>query len=175
MSKKAEDTNDNESAAKYFDETNYSTLIIGAEKNEETKQQGDGIVELLIEGIKENKAEALRILKEQNGQHALINAIENITHKSERALLLAACWESGLDFSSHFDSFLSYLGADALVSLEAITVLENIETFSSTSSLEKGVQLINELIKKGHVNTVLLDDLKLHFQHIIDDMKGSLN
>lgn len=177
MSKKTENTsNTEESAAKYFDEKNYSTLIIGAEKNEETKQQGDDIVGLLIEGIRENKVEALRILKQQNAQHALINAIENITHKHERALLIAACWESGLDFSEYFDSFIGYAGdEDALVSLEAITVLETIENFSSDAVLKNGIKTLDKLIAAGHINTALFEELKLRFQDIINEMNTAKN
>ncbi|MDP2385668.1 MAG: hypothetical protein Q8M29_04810 [Bacteroidota bacterium] len=176
MSKQKEEIDSEVNVQKYFDEQNYSTLIIGAEKNEETKQQGDDIVELLIEGIRENKVEALRILKEQNAQFALINAIENITHKHERALLIAACWESGLDFSAHFDKFLTYAGdEDALVSLEAITVLESIEFFSSTSILENGIKKLDKLINAKHINAGLFEDLKLRFQDIIAEMNTAKN
>lgn len=176
MSKQIENTDNEESAEKYFDEKNYSTLIIGAEKNEGTEQETSDIVSLLITGLRENKTEALRILKEDKGQLALLTAIDDVPHKTDRALLIAACWESGMDFSEHFDKFLTYAGDDdALVSLEAITVLDSIETFSSTSILENGIKALDKLIAKKHINAGLMEDLKLRFQDIISEMNTAKN
>lgn len=176
MSKKTEHTDKEESAEKYFDEANYSTLIIGAEKSEGTEQETSDIVTLLITGLRENKTEALRILKEDNGQQALLNAIEDVAHKTDRALLIAACWESGMDFSAHFDRFLTYAGdEDPIVSLESITVLENIENFSSIGMLENGIKKLGKLIENKHINAFLFEDLKLRFQDIINEMKSAGN
>ena len=176
MSKKNEDINPEDSAEKYFDEKNYSTLIIGADKNEGSEEENAGIAGLLIEGLKENKAGALRLLKEQNAQLALLNAVDSVTDNKDRSLLVAACWESGLDFTKHFDEFMKLAGdTDPLVSLEAMTVLENIENFESASVLEEGIKKLDKLIRNNHINATLLEDLKLRFQSIIEELKSSLN
>ncbi|HEY1040361.1 MAG TPA: hypothetical protein VGF30_13185 [Bacteroidia bacterium] len=175
MSKK-EDINPEDSAEKYFDEENYSTLIIGADKNEGSAEENAGIAGLLIEGLKENKVGALRLLKEQNAQLALLNAIDSVTDTKDRSLLVAACWESGLDFTNHFDEFMKLLGdSDPLVSLEALTVLENIENFSSVSVLESGIKKLDKLIQSNHINAPLLEDLRLRFESIIEEMNSALN
>src|SRR5687768_13884683 len=60
-----------------------------------------GFVSLLADPAqRDQKTEALAILRNNNAQEFLVNLIRAEEYAKNRKELIAACWESGLDFSS---------------------------------------------------------------------------
>lgn len=162
---------DAEDTDKYFDENNYSTMIVAGEKGQQEKKKSlEDFVEHITSGINEDKTEVLKLLKESNAQDALVEAILDVENNKERNLLIAACWESGLDFSKYVNVFFKLaVDKDLLVSLEAITVVENIEKYESKDFLEEAIKFVGKAIEAKHPNHEMLHDLKLH---LFEMMKG---
>lgn len=79
----------------YFDENNFSTLVLNSE--DYSKKHFDEIknlVKLLTSGDRDTKEEALKLLKTDDGRDLLMSAITSKEYRDDRAALVAACWES---------------------------------------------------------------------------------
>lgn len=164
----------NDDVEKYFDENNYSTLVVRGESEfQEKKKHIEDFVELLTNGINEDKVAALKLLKEKNAQEPLLEAVLDVENKKVKYLLIAACWESGLDFGKYAEPFFDLaIDTDLMVSLEASTVLETIEVFESKKILEDGIAKITLAIKDKHPNMEMLTDLKLHLFEVLKELDG---
>jgi hypothetical protein len=153
---------------KFFNEEEYNTIKIGSEA--ETKKESDAAKDLLTLLASKTIGEkdiALDLLKKEKAVTVLVDAVKNCKNPKNKALLVAACWESGMDFKAHLDFFAELVhDSDLFVSLEAITVLsENIGSIDKKQSLE----LINTLNKaaEDHFNAALIQD-------VIESLKSHL-
>ncbi|MBK6985941.1 MAG: hypothetical protein IPH32_14865 [Bacteroidetes bacterium] len=87
---------------------------------------------------REEKDEALIALKENNAQSFILNAIAKTKNLDQKALLIAACWETGLDFSKDYLVFIELIGHENfLVSFEAFTVIQEMEAEIDESTLKQ--------------------------------------
>jgi hypothetical protein len=113
----------------YFNEEHFTTLVLNSDSfAQKNKEQIENLVSLLSKGGIEDKDEALRILKKEDGREMLLFAIAGDDFKSFRQQLVAACWESGLDFSKFLEFFVQIiLGSEYAVCMEACTVIECME------------------------------------------------
>lgn len=152
---------------KFFNEEEYNTIKIGAEAEE--KKQNDAAKELLALLSSKTIGEkdvTLDLLKKEKAITLLVDAVKDCKNPKNKALLIAACWESGMDFKAHLDFFASLIpDSDLFVSLEAITVLaENIGDIDKT----KAQELINSLSKtaEDHFNAQLIQDLVENLKQI---------
>src|ERR1700744_970197 len=59
------------------------------------------LIELLGSHNSEHKDAGLELLKNEKSIDFLLEAITETEHKNQKAVLIAACWESGLDFKGH--------------------------------------------------------------------------
>ena len=135
-----------------------------AEKDAAARKQ---LIELLGSHNSEHKDAGLELLKNEKSINFLLEAIEETEHKNEKAILIAACWESGLDFKGHEDFFADLaLDNDLFISLEAITVLDNIEGTQKAMMEEILKKLTAKNIAK-HPNEAMLNDLKLSLEEKI--------
>ena len=65
-------------------------------------------------------------LKNPESVEVLKNIIDETTDKDTKQVIVAACWENGLNFSVHLSFFVNLvLDEDYLISIEAFTVIEN--------------------------------------------------
>ena len=152
---------------KLFDDKNYSTIILNNENTDEpiakNKKKKVGLAKTILALIDSDKADLLKTLKDSSSQGTLIDLIINPENKSYLSKLIALCWESGLDFGKHASLFFDLsLNEDVFVSLEALTVLEQIENFSSKDDLEKGIELLKKGAKSKHINKTLIEGTRLH-------------
>lgn len=136
-----------DSLKKYFNSKEYATTIVGASGEVNMPVTGEDKITSLISLLtdpanKDIKEEALVTLKKQKGGDTLLLAIASPKAKTVRHLLVAACWESEINFSKYLPFFiLLALDENYLISLEAITTIENMEgPFTETD--------VNEAIKK---------------------------
>jgi hypothetical protein len=144
---------------KLFDEKNYSTLIIDREGfNKKQNETADLLGALLDPKITRPESEEIfKSLKEANAQQLLVEAIQSVKTAGEKAILIAACWESGLDFTGHYLFFTELAGSeDFRLAMEALTVVENCEG----SLDEKTVNEALRIARNGkNTNASLKEDL----------------
>jgi hypothetical protein len=133
---------------KYFNNKEYATLIVGNDKEKKEKSdQNLSITELLQSREPGMKTEALKMLKSNDGKGILLASLASAKGNSDKKVLLAACWESGIDFSDDIDFFTTLLSIEknTEVLLEVVTVIE-----------ENLPQCSIEAIKKLHNNIPLI-------------------
>lgn len=129
MNEKDFSEEENSDPKKYFNEKEYSTIIVNREGfSKKQNEMADLINELLEKELSREETENIfKQLKEGNAQSVLVEAIQNVKKNDDKARLCAACWESGLDFTSYFSFFAGLsCNADFLLAMEALTVVENI-------------------------------------------------
>jgi hypothetical protein len=131
---------------KFFDENEYSTLIIDRSGfNKKDNNIADLIESLLDKNVTRKESEDIFAkLKEASAQDLLVKTITTAERANEKSILAAACWESGLDFTSHFLFFVELaLHEDFQLALEALSVVQNIEGKLNEETLNKAVDLID--------------------------------
>ena len=146
--------------AKLFDEKEYATIIIGSEGMSKKDTSNADYVTALVstKSTREEKDEALIALKENNAQSFILNAIAKTKNLDKKALLIAACWETGLDFSKDYLVFVELIGHENfLVSFEAFTVIQEMESEIDESILKTGLEMFNKFKKD---NEITINDAK---------------
>ncbi len=152
---------------KLFDEKKFNTIIVGKEGivKKEAGPAGEIAVLLSQTSTREEKDEALKELKEKKATDLLIQAIKKAKTPEDAAILLAACWETGLDFSKHYAFFAETIAAGYYASaLEAYTVLETTDSAVDEPELKKSLELLNAVKKKNNLvsDAIALITQKLH-------------
>lgn len=113
-----------------FDQSQYNTILLSGDTFKSPSQEHANLIaELLTPGLQRAELEERfdRIRKEKLGK-LLIDHIQQEQSAPGKAKLLAACWESGLDFTGQLLFFSSLVCHDDFqVALEALTVAESIE------------------------------------------------
>jgi len=151
---------------KLFDEKWYCTIVIKNQEDEapieKKKKSKISLSDTILSLIDTNKTELLKTLKDVKAQETLIELIKNSIDKDYLAKLIALCWESGLDFSKHATLFFELsLNKDVFVSLEALTVLENIEHFATKEILHLGIEQLKNGVNSNHPNKGMLENTRL--------------
>jgi len=101
----------------------------------------------------------LKYLKDNNAQAFILNAITKTKNNSQKALIIAACWETGLDFSKDYTFFIDLIcDKDFLVSFEAFTVIQEMEAEISENTLK---QALNSLKKINEPSVSVTDAILL--------------
>jgi hypothetical protein len=78
------------------------------------------------EEIKESATAFLNDLKTQDTSSFIVEAIKNERYRNELPILVASCWQSGLDYSKHLELFIDLIiHEDYLLAIEAFSVVEN--------------------------------------------------
>lgn len=151
---------------KYFNSKEYATTIIGSTKDVSAPVTSEDKISSLISLLtdpanKEIKEEALLTLKKQKGGDSLLVAIASPKANEVRHILVAACWESEINFSKYLPFFiLLALDQNYLTALEAITVIENMEGPFTNSDVEAAIKKVKEAKKAiSSERLVLLNDL----------------
>ena len=112
---------------KLFNQEEYSTLIFKRDGFSAQENEDADLIESLLDS-KNTRAEdevIYKLLKEANAQAQLINAIQSTEHFEFKSKLIAACWESGLDFNKDILCF-AQLTCDNnyQIAIEALTVID---------------------------------------------------
>lgn len=157
---------DEKDAEKLFNEDRYTTMILNTEEfSKKNKEKVANLVQLLSSGERESKDEALKILKEHEGKELLLEALALDEFKNSKAVVTAACWECGLDFTSYFEFFLYLvLSSPFAIAMEAMTVIENMEGSIKKELLDIGIEKLTEAISRKDEKVVLYEDLKMNLE-----------
>jgi hypothetical protein len=146
---------------KLFDEKKYNTLIINREGFSKKQNSAADLLEALLDKdiTRQESEEIFSKLKETNSGRMLMDAIKATKRVDEKTILVAACWECGLDFTEHFLYFTELATHDNFqLALEALSVVESIEGQLDETTLTKALEiaqtakstnpdLVNDLIK----------------------------
>lgn len=162
--------NDNsfkEDAQKYFDAKKFRTIIVGKDGYKSDDDLSDAITAYAEGGLStEEREEVLKHLKASKAKKVMLEAITNAANDARRAKLITACWEIDLDCTQEFLFFVDLVCSDDFnVSLEALTVIENIENPIPEKELEQAVKKISAKIKEKPENIDLLVDLLEIIKH----------
>jgi hypothetical protein len=166
---------DNSDLKKYFNSKEYHTSIIGVDKGElppVNESKISTLISLLTDpSNREIKEEALLTLKKEKGGELLLAAIASPKSDRKKHILVAACWESEINFSKYLPFFiLLALHDDYLIALEAITTIENMEGPFDQEHIKEGLKKIKE--KKNSLNSekaVILNDLIVTLENFISE------
>ena len=112
----------------------------------------------------------VRDLKSQPAVAYLAPAVAGISDPAKKRELVAACWQSGLDFSEHLDVFLKIFSeGDYMTALEAFTVIENsLPYLLEASLLEEHISFIREKMSEG------ADEKEALYEALLSLMQESL-
>jgi hypothetical protein len=165
---------------KYFNSKEYATAIIGKDGISTPASPSEDKISTLISLLtdpanKELKEETLLTLKkEKGGDEVLLLAIASPKAKEVRHIMVAACWESEINFSKYLPFFiLLALDPDYLISLEAITTIENMEGPFSQKDLEAAIEKVKAAKKKEtSERQVLLNDLVDTLERFLTNING---
>ncbi len=149
---------------KYFDSTQYITAVVGKEETAPLVNEDKitTLISLLTDpSNKDVKEETLITLKKEKAGEVLLQAIASPKSFENRHLLVAACWESEINFSKYLPFFiLLALDDNYLISLEAITAIENMEGPFDDTDVEEAIKKVKAEQKKiTSEKAVLLNDL----------------
>ncbi len=118
------------------------------------------IFELLLDTEDDEVMEActglLNDLKSAEGSSHVISALKNSRYRPVRQILASSCWQSGLDYSAHYQLFARIvIKDDYAAAIEAFTVIENSlgdldddEIVQLSSLLNEGLSQVSDNKKK---------------------------
>ena len=167
----------NDELKKYFNSKEYNTTIIGKSgesKPEVNESKISGLLSLLTDPAnKDIREDALISLKKNKGEELLLTAIASPESDGKKHLLVSACWESEINFSKYLPFFILLVcGDDYLVTLEAITTIENMEGPFDPEHLKNGIKKIKDKQKTlTNERAVLLNDLVATLENFLQNSK----
>lgn len=153
---------------KLFNEKEFHTVIIGKEGlSKKDADKADWLTILISdEATREDKDEALKFLKEHQAADFMIEAIKQTEDEpGAKAKLIAACWETALDFSAYYVFFAELVaGNDYHCAIEAYTVLETLDTNIGKPVLEKALAILKNAKNKTPIvaDAIVLVEEKLN-------------
>jgi len=118
------------------------------------------------ENIQNDIAKILGELKTESAIPELIEALEDPEFDSIRALILSSFWHSGLYPVDDIGVIVRHaIRGDFLVTLEAITIIENIEAPSDVDTIQDAIFDIDEFLEQypNEMHSELLVQLKTVF------------
>lgn len=142
-----------------FDESKFVTLLINRDGFSKKQNDTADFIDRLLEKeiSREEQEEIFKNIKDSASGEMLIESVKNTKSKTDKAKLLSAIWESGVDVSKHF-LYLTEVACetDFLVAMEALTIIENMEEKIEEKILTAAIQIAQE---NKSPNTALIQDL----------------
>lgn len=166
----------NENLKKFFNPKEYITKLIGREEGDTSAQAEDNkeveLITTLLTDLKHKdvKEQTLLMLKKDKKEQLLLMAIAKQKENNFRHQLIAACWESEINFSKYLPFFVMLVDdSDYLVSLEAITVIQEMSGPFDKTQLSQALENVKKAKQMATTEKqVLLNDL-------LDTLHGFLN
>jgi hypothetical protein len=160
---------------KYFDTQQYITTIVGEQETTTmaapvTEDKVTTLISLLTDpSNRDVKEETLITLKKEKAGDVLLQAIASPKSLASRHLLVAACWESEINFSKYLPFFiLLALDTNYLISLEAITTIENMEGPFVEKDVKDAIKKVKAEQKDiPSERAILLNDLAMTLERFI--------
>lgn len=118
--------------------------VNGQQKASEDQKLISNFISVLTDpSLREQKSEALNILRNAGAQQFLVDLIGLKEHEKYQKELVMACWESGLDFSQNL-IFFAKLAANCgyPVALEAVTVIDEMHDLRDNLQCENAIEIL---------------------------------
>jgi len=126
----------------------------------EIKEKGNSLYlpllfEVLTSGpdkeVEKEITELLGTVKEKDSVNTFMRAVEDERYKSIRKLILIACWQNGLDFSTFLPVFIDQvINEDWEIAFEAFTVIDNLEFLPSEAIVNIALEKIRHSQKTAN-------------------------
>jgi hypothetical protein len=132
------------------------------------KTKAELVNQLTNPELRETRADVLALLKENESQNLLLEVISDEDFTKERPFLIAACWETGLDFSKHLEKFIDLLAdknTDDFAAIEIATVIDEMPGPFDEKVLEKCIQKLDALSVNEPLKREMLNGITLHLRH----------
>ncbi len=85
-------------------------------------------------------------IKVQAAAPVIVDALENMDHGEDFTSMVAACWQSGIDFSMYIPVFIRiFADADYQTAVEAFSVIEESVLNAGTEMKNKCIRLLDQL------------------------------
>lgn len=128
------------------------------------KTKSELVNQLTNPELRETRADVLALLKENKSQNLLLEIISDEDYTKERHFLIAACWETGLDFTEHLEKFIDLLtdkNTDDFSAIEIATVIDELpgpfdEKVISSCLRKLESFSVNEPLKREMLNGISL-------------------
>ncbi|HET6991759.1 MAG TPA: hypothetical protein VFJ43_10565 [Bacteroidia bacterium] len=120
---------------------------------------------------RELKDEVLHTLKAGESQELLVEIIGMKEYARHRHILLATCWESGLDFSDYLEFFVSLLGdkkTDDLSNIEIVTIIEEMSGPFEKKALDNAIKKLRTISVDEPLKKELLTGIIIRLQGFAD-------
>ncbi len=93
---------------------------------------------------KDLRPDALDIIRNSKGQQFLVDLIALPQYEKHQRELVMACWETGLDFSTHLIFFTNLVvNCGYPVALEAITVIDEMQVLTDTTKVAEALNMLS--------------------------------
>ncbi len=103
--------------------------------------------------VKTHVLTILNNLKYQSSAGELVKAIRNEQDPEVVALLVAACWKNGLDYSDYIDDFVDiFMRYDYTTALDALTVIENATRELQSAATGERIQKLKARLDESEEN-----------------------
>ena len=101
------------------------------------------------EAIRESILMLIGELKTQDAVPVIVSSLEQAERGGDFTRLLAACWQSGLDFSNHIPGFIRFfIDGDYQTAVEAFSVIEESIMDADKSIHKSCLQLLEKSAKQ---------------------------
>lgn len=149
---------------------NYNTLFIGNKGNNKQDQQAvANLINLITNSeANENKQAVINQLKKKGGKELLMECIASVNEEKFLKPLIRICWESGIDFTDYFETFVGLLErSDIETTLDLHTLIEDMQGPVDSQKIQAAESSIGKLkaasdsTKKEILNDILLSFDKL--------------
>lgn len=112
----------------------------------------DELLETGDDEIRKNMTEFLNDLKDQKVVESFIGAIHDQKYLAVLPILISACWQNGLDFSDHAETFAAaFIKGSFIVSIEAYSVFDNMVDSISLAQRESACMKIRSAMPEMQI------------------------
>ncbi len=119
------------------------------------KEGQPGLIPMLVDLLHQNRNEAINLnicnilndIKDTQSVPYFIESLKNTKYKTLRRELISACWQSGLNFSSHIPLFVEFVADENYeTAIEAFTVVEENKPDMDESIIPEQIQFLKNKI-----------------------------
>lgn len=131
------------------------------------KTKSELVNQLTDPELREFRADVLSLLKENESQELLLEVISDKNFRKQRHALIAACWETGLDFSKHLEKFINLLedkNTDDFSAIEIATVIDELPGPFDKQVLEKCLRQLESFSVKEPLKREMLNGIALRLR-----------
>jgi hypothetical protein len=121
--------------------------------------------------FRETKPDLLNMLRENESQDLLVEMIADKNFRKQRAVLIAACWETGLNFSKYLEVFVHLLSdkyTDDFSAIEIATVIDEMPGPFEKEMLENCIRGLEKMAVANPLKIELINGIQLRLRSFMN-------